>query len=324
MTPIIKKISISAPAEKVWEALTDSAKLGQWITMPNNMKPEVGNEFTFEAESRDEWGNWDRKIRCRITELVPNKKISYTWASELIKGETNVCFELEESKGQTELTLTHSGWEILPENQEMWKEGHTNGWRDLLSRLNQMLSEKKAIKLIADVALFSGGKAADGKTPGAKTLLVKYTDTNKYDLQKGWFIPDDAMEHGEHPDDAAVRILKEQLGVEGITPALAFIESFTGGDKSWHLVFHYYVKIDQDAGISFAQLSEMKDKIIDIKKIDKKEIILNPVEDIAEMKWFAVDAMPDRKEIAHGGWAMFTIEEIIKKYNEDKYSYKAP
>lgn len=185
------------------------------------------------------------------------------------------------------------------------------------------MGENKAVKLIADVALFSGGKASDGKTPRAKTLLVKYTDTNKYDLQKGWFIPDDAVSHGEHPDEAAVRILKEQLGVEGITPILAFIESFTGGDKSWHLVFHYFIKTDEREGISFAELSEMKDKMKDITRKDKKEIVLNPCEEIAELKWFSVDAMPDRKEVAHGGWASFTIEEIIKKYNEGKYKYKA-
>lgn len=179
------------------------------------------------------------------------------------------------------------------------------------------MEENKAVKLIADVALFSG------KSMGVKTLLVRYTDTNKYDLQKGWFIPDDGVNHGEHPDDAALRILKQQLGVEGVTPELAFIESFTGNDKSWHLVFHYYIRIDQIGGISFAKLSEMKGKTIDMPKNDKEEIILNPVEDIAEMKWFDVNALPDKKDIAHGGWAKYTIDEILRKYNEDKYSYKA-
>jgi uncharacterized protein YndB with AHSA1/START domain/ADP-ribose pyrophosphatase YjhB (NUDIX family) len=278
MTPIIKKISISAPASKVWEALTNSTKLSQWITMPNDINPAIGNEFTFEAESRDEWGDWDRKIRCRITELIPNKKIVYTWASELIKGETLVSFELVESKGQTELTLTHSGWENLSESQEMWRERYAKGWRDLLSRLNLMLSEDKAIKPVADVAVFSG----------SKTLLVKYKEVNKYDHQKGWFIPDDLMIHAEHPDDAAVRILNEQLGVEDVTPKLAFIESFIGGDKSWHLIFHYYITVDSN-------------------------VYINPSGEIAEMKWFETNAMPDNKEIAHHGWAKYTINEILSK-----------
>jgi uncharacterized protein YndB with AHSA1/START domain/ADP-ribose pyrophosphatase YjhB (NUDIX family) len=310
MEPIIKRISIDAPISKVWIALTDPAILGKWITMPNNISPVVGNEFTFEAESRDEWGNWDRMIKCKITELIPGKKISYTWASELIKGETIVSFELNDNKGKTELTLIHSGWENLPENAEMWKESHNKGWRDLLSRLGQSLSEKKAIKLICDVALLLNDKYSDEKTPELKTLLVKYTDTNKYDLQKGWFIPDDGIIHGEHPDDASLRILKEQLGVEGFEPALGFIESFTGGDKSWHLVFHYYIVINEHVKLTNEKLKGVSDHVIKMKKV-----ILNPVEDIAEMKWFPVNSLPDRKEIAHGGWAMFTIEEILSKIN---------
>lgn len=310
MEPIIKKINIDAPVSKVWKALTDPESLGQWITMPNNIIPVIGGEFMFEAESRDEWGNWDKMIKCKVTELIPEKKISYTWASELIKGETLVSFELNDIKGKTELTLTHSGWENLSEDQAKWKESHNKGWRDLLSRLEQSLSQKKPVKLICDVALLLRDKYADDNDPVLKTLLVKYTDTNKYDLQKGWFIPDDAIVNEEHPDDAAVRILKEQLGVEGFEPVLGFIESFTGGDKSWHLVFHYYILIDEHVKIANEKLKGISDHVIKMKTV-----ILNPVADIAETKWFPVNALPERKEIAHGGWAMFTIEEILNKIN---------
>src|SRR5688572_3406205 len=144
------------------------------------------------------------------------------------------------------------------------------------------------VKLIADVALLLKDKYADEKTPELKTLLVKYTDTNKYDLQKGWFIPDDAIIHGEHPDDAAVRILKEQLGVEGIKPIPGFIESFTGNDKSWHLVFHYYIMIDEHIKLTNEKLKDLVDHVIKMKTV-----ILDPVEDIAEMKWFPVNALPE-------------------------------
>lgn len=137
--------------------------------------------------------------------------------------------------------------------------------------------ESKPIKLICDVALFAEGK----------TLLVKYSETNKYDLQKGWFIPDDALHHGEHPEDAAVRILNEQLGITALTPKLGFIESFTGNDKSWHMVFHYYISVNEN-------------------------ITISAVSDIAEHKWFDLNQLPERKEIAHGGWAMFTLEELKK------------
>jgi uncharacterized protein YndB with AHSA1/START domain len=144
MTPIVKKIKINAPVSKVWEALTDARQLGEWTTMPNDIKPETGNEFTFKADSRGDFGDWDRTIRCKVKEVIKNKKISYTWGSELIKGETLVSYELVEKGGVTELTLTHSGWENLPEKQEYWSGGHSKGWDELLGNLINMLGNRES------------------------------------------------------------------------------------------------------------------------------------------------------------------------------------
>ena len=58
-------------------------------------------------------------------------------------------------------------------------------------------TEEKKVKIIADVTLLQEGKV----------LMVKYSDKNKYDHQSGWFLPDDLVSHGEHPEDAASRIL---------------------------------------------------------------------------------------------------------------------
>ncbi|MCI0449811.1 MAG: SRPBCC domain-containing protein [Chlorobi bacterium] len=274
MTPIVKKVSIDAPVDKVWKAVTEPKLLEEWITMPNNIKAELGHEFEFKTDSEGKFGEWDKIIRCKITELVLNKKISFTWQFELMNGETLVSIELADNKGITELTLTHSGFESDTEKGEYWRDNSADGWRDLLSRLKIMLTES-AVKPVADVALFRG----------SKTLLVKYKEVNKYDHQRGWFIPDDLMLRAEHPDDAAKRILKEQLGLENLSPKLSFIESFIGGDRSWHLIFHYHVSID--GGVE-----------------------LKPNTEIAENRWFEINSLPDAKEIAHHGWAKHVIAEI--------------
>lgn len=130
-------------------------------------------------------------------------------------------------------------------------------------------------KLISDVAIFSDGDV----------LLLKYKNDNKYDHQEGWFLPDDILEDGEHPEEAAIRILKEQLNLSNINPILNHIESFTGKDNSWHMVFHYKAEI------------ALADEI----RISK---------DIIEYDWFNVKNLPDKKEIAHNGWAMYTIRAI--------------
>lgn len=135
---LVKKVTINAPASKVWEAITDPKKLQEWLPMPNNIKPVPGTEFEFDASGMEKKGDWDEIIRCRVKDAVLNKRLSYSWASQLIKGETLVTFELEEKNGVTELTLTHSGWENLPENQETWRDGHSNGWGQFLGNLVKM------------------------------------------------------------------------------------------------------------------------------------------------------------------------------------------
>lgn len=127
-------------------------------------------------------------------------------------------------------------------------------------------------KLIMDLTLFYNDEV----------LLVKYKDNNKYDLQKGWFLPDDVIHNLEHPDDASKRILSEQLNLSNIVPSINHFESFTGNDKSWHLVFHYKVLLNE-----------------------KPEI--NPSGDIETCQWFKLGNLPHKKEVAHHGWALYTI-----------------
>ena len=140
-------------------------------------------------------------------------------------------------------------------------------------------TDNKTVKLIADVALINKDKV----------LLLTYKDTNKYDHEKGWFLPDDLVKFGEHPEDAARRILNTQAGYITANLALGFIESFTGNDGTWHMVFHYYQQIDA------------LPKIL-------------PSGDINSYKWFGIYSLPDVKEIAHKGWAKYTIEKLVQSF----------
>jgi len=78
-----------------------------------------------------------------------------------------------------------------------------------------------------------------------KTLLVKYKDPEAHDGQSGWFLPDSSIKYLEHPDKAAHRLLKEQLGLQKILLVLDHIESFRGNDGSWHLGFHYKAHLEE-------------------------------------------------------------------------------
>ncbi|MBS1517094.1 MAG: NUDIX hydrolase [Bacteroidetes bacterium] len=139
-------------------------------------------------------------------------------------------------------------------------------------------ADNEVVKLIADVTVFHRDKV----------LLLKYSDTNKYDHQDGWFLPDDLVPFGMHPEDKAAEIMSEQLGIKGVAPKIDHIESFTGNDGSWHLVFHFrYIS---------AKIPELK-----------------PSQDIKTVKWFSLKELPPKKEVAHHGWALYTILSMTVK-----------
>jgi ADP-ribose pyrophosphatase YjhB (NUDIX family) len=138
------------------------------------------------------------------------------------------------------------------------------------------MEERGRIKLVADVALFSG----------ERVLLVRYKDTRKYDHQVGWFLPDDYLRRLEHPEDAALRILREQLGLELPSLDLRFIESFEG-NEAWHLVFHFAGAVLDKSGPT-------------------------PGANTAAMEWFNPSSLPARSEVAHAGWALDILAAMRK------------
>jgi uncharacterized protein YndB with AHSA1/START domain len=140
MNPIVKKVTLNAPVSKVWNLLTDAEKLGEWMMMPTNLNPSPGKEFTFQGPKSEQW---DGVIRCKIKELVENKKMSFTWNTDTINFDTLVTIELKGTGDKTDLTLTHSGWESLPANRETMREAHDKGWEERVHGSLPKLAEKK-------------------------------------------------------------------------------------------------------------------------------------------------------------------------------------
>jgi ADP-ribose pyrophosphatase YjhB (NUDIX family) len=140
------------------------------------------------------------------------------------------------------------------------------------------MTECSVHKLIADVAVIAEDQV----------LMVRYSDGNKYDHQNGWFLPDDLLKHVEHPEDAAKRLLADQVGIEAQNLFLSHVESFQGNDGTWHLAFHFVI-----------QFEKLPD--IDMSK------------DIDSFDWFYLDQLPARADVAHHGWALNTIREILKR-----------
>jgi uncharacterized protein YndB with AHSA1/START domain len=121
---------IDAPPEEVWKALTDPAILADWL-MPNDFVAEVGRRFTFEPDHETPW---EGNVECEVLELVPARKMSWSWKTSGMKRPSRVQFELVPKQASTEVVFTHQG-----EADEPVTKGLTGGWPDMLERLTSTL-----------------------------------------------------------------------------------------------------------------------------------------------------------------------------------------
>jgi uncharacterized protein YndB with AHSA1/START domain len=129
MKIIKKEIVIEAPAAKVWEHITDPKKIAGWFH-PNTFEARVGAAFTIEG-CEDKKGG----IYGTVKEIVPQKKLVYSFRSDEIKVETMVTITLAPEGKGTRLTLVHSGWDQLSPDEQNIADQFDGGWGTFLKNL---------------------------------------------------------------------------------------------------------------------------------------------------------------------------------------------
>lgn len=138
---IVERV-FDADIELVWKAITEKEIMKQWYFELDDFKPEVGFQFRFPGQGH----KGEQYIHiCQITEVVPNKKIQYSWTYENIEGYSLVTFELFDIENrQTKLVLTHSGLESFPQdNPDFASESFNKGWNHIINiSLKEFLENK--------------------------------------------------------------------------------------------------------------------------------------------------------------------------------------
>ena len=128
--PIIKEVLLDAAPAKVWKAITDKDEMKQWYFDLKEFKAVPGFEFEFEG------GPEDRIYihQCKIVEVIPLKKLSYTWSYKGYQGSTLVSFELFEEGEGTRLRLTHEGMEsfVANNNPDFDRKNFDAGWTHII------------------------------------------------------------------------------------------------------------------------------------------------------------------------------------------------
>jgi uncharacterized protein YndB with AHSA1/START domain len=140
--PIRIEININGNIDKVWEALTNVTQMRQWYfeNIPD-FKPEEGFETKFKVKS----GERTFTHIWKITEVIPYKKISYTWKFEEYPGEGLSIFELTTENNTTHLKLESQVLTPYPKDiPEFKRESGEAGWDYLINKnLVEFLQKSK-------------------------------------------------------------------------------------------------------------------------------------------------------------------------------------
>jgi len=98
--------------EVVWEYLTKAELIAQWL-MKNDFEPIIGYDFQFKSRPLPDL-NFDGIIYCKVLEVVPFKKLSYSWklgpGGGKITIDSLVEWTLNPKENGTRLLLEHSGF----------------------------------------------------------------------------------------------------------------------------------------------------------------------------------------------------------------------
>jgi uncharacterized protein YndB with AHSA1/START domain len=137
---VVIERTFNAPVARVWKALTDVEQMRVWYFDLKEFKPEVGFEFEFVVEHE----GMTYHHLCKITEVIPQKKIAYTWRYKGEPGDSLVTFELSGAGNKTKLRLTHEGLETFPQTPAYARKNFEAGWTAIIgSELKQFLEGKQ-------------------------------------------------------------------------------------------------------------------------------------------------------------------------------------
>jgi len=128
------------PPEAVWEYLTNAELMELWL-MKNDFQPIVGLDFQFRTKPIPGL-DFDGIFYCKVLEIIPFKKLSYSWKSGPGDGEITldsvVVWKLQPTDKGTEILLEHSGF-AKKENLNFYN-GLNQGWLEKFDKIANLLN----------------------------------------------------------------------------------------------------------------------------------------------------------------------------------------
>ncbi|MDH5507358.1 MAG: SRPBCC domain-containing protein, partial [Anaerolineae bacterium] len=117
-------VDVEADPAAVFAALISTGQLKRYMGENPTVEPQVGGRYDF---------GWEGGGPVKIVELVPDKKLAYTWEYPP-EPATLVTWTLEGSGGKTQLTIVHSGFTADRSGAD-----YQVGWLHYLARIKFMV-----------------------------------------------------------------------------------------------------------------------------------------------------------------------------------------
>jgi uncharacterized protein YndB with AHSA1/START domain len=128
--PIVLEQVVNAPIAIVWKAITDKDEMKNWYFDLAEFKTEIGFSFEFTGGPSP-----DRQYlhHCEITEVIPGKKVTYSWRYIGYEGISYVTFELMPLETKTLVQLMHTDIDSFPDsNPDFAIHNFEEGWDYIL------------------------------------------------------------------------------------------------------------------------------------------------------------------------------------------------
>jgi uncharacterized protein YndB with AHSA1/START domain len=140
---VVVERAFNAHIDEVWKAITSEEALKEWFfDSLDSFRPEVGFEFGFVGENK----GVKYVHRCKVTEVIPGRKIAYSWRYEKYEGDSLVTLELFAEGDKTRVRLTHKGLETFPKTPDFAKTNFETGWTSLIGTSLKEFVEKTKSK----------------------------------------------------------------------------------------------------------------------------------------------------------------------------------
>ena len=145
---IEKQIELNAPISRVWRALTDYRKFGEWFRVKLD-GPFVPGEIstghiTYPGYEHLKW-------EAAVQKMEPERLFSFTWHPYAVdpdfdyskEASTLVEFRLEPKDKGTVLYLTESGFDALPKDRQFDAfRMNDDGWAEQMTKFEHHLQQR--------------------------------------------------------------------------------------------------------------------------------------------------------------------------------------